>query len=384
MIRSAKACAGAALWFVLGATVPAQHPAAIAFPRAVSAAQPLRAADSRLALPVRPGAEAIDPRATPQGRLALDFNARVPLAGGPLRAAAPFALAASAEDFARATDCLAAAQYYEAGRGAADQRAVAQVVLNRVRHRAFPSTVCGVVFEGAQRSTGCQFTFTCDGALARRDPSPEAWEEARRLAAAMLHGQVEPTVGLATHYHTDWVSPVWDRTMDKIAVVRTHLFYRWRGAQPFDGRHSGAEPRIALLARLSPAHGGGMGSGQPAAPMLATAVPAAAPAPPSMPTFAAPGVPVPATGGVFLATLPAGAGPDSFPALAERRCGGLADCRFIGWTDGARTPRALPMPGSAVDAIAFVFTRRRGAETVRWDCAAFARDDPGECIRPGG
>ncbi|WP_313443421.1 cell wall hydrolase [Novosphingobium sp.] len=77
------------------------------------------------------------------------------------------------DDRARASDCLAAASYYEAGSQAADQRAAAQVVLNRVRHAAFPATVCGVVFAGSERATGCQFTFTCDGSLARRAPSPQ-------------------------------------------------------------------------------------------------------------------------------------------------------------------------------------------------------------------
>jgi hypothetical protein len=69
---------------------------------------------------------------------------------------------------ARAENCLTEAIYYEGAlepeRG---QRAIAQVVLNRVRHPAYPDTVCGVVFQGQERSTGCQFTFTCDGARAR-------------------------------------------------------------------------------------------------------------------------------------------------------------------------------------------------------------------------
>ncbi|MGJ3626051.1 cell wall hydrolase [Sphingomonas sp. MMS24-JH45] len=83
-----------------------------------------------------------------------------------------------------------------------------QVVLNRLRHPAFPKTVCGVVFQGAERSTGCQFTFTCDGALARQ-PSPLAWDRARKVAAAALAGAVYRPVGYATHYHTDWVVPYW-------------------------------------------------------------------------------------------------------------------------------------------------------------------------------
>lgn len=89
------------------------------------------------------------------------------------------------------------------------QAAVAQVVLNRVRHPAFPGTVCGVVYQGSQRKTGCQFTFTCDGSLTRRTMSQSAWQRARAIAANTLSGNVNSTVGLATHYHTNWVYPYW-------------------------------------------------------------------------------------------------------------------------------------------------------------------------------
>ena len=103
-----------------------------------------------------------------------------------------------------------------------------QTVLNRVRHPAFPATVCGVVFQGSERSTGCQFTFTCDGALARQ-PSAAAWARARALAEQALDGAVDERVGNATHYHTDWVVPYWRTSLDKIAQVETHIFDRWRG-----------------------------------------------------------------------------------------------------------------------------------------------------------
>jgi spore germination cell wall hydrolase CwlJ-like protein len=57
------------------------------------------------------------------------------------------------------------------------------VILNRVRHPAYPATVCGVVFEGARRITGCQFTFSCDGSL-RRGPMAPYWQRAREVAEA--------------------------------------------------------------------------------------------------------------------------------------------------------------------------------------------------------
>src|SRR5690606_750773 len=111
--------------------------------------------------------------------------------------ARPFHYTGGEAALARATDCLAAAMIYEAGDDAVGERAVGQVVLNRLRHPAFPKTVCGVVFQGQERATGCQFTFTCDGAMARR-PSAAAWERARGLASGMLAGDVYKPVGTST------------------------------------------------------------------------------------------------------------------------------------------------------------------------------------------
>ncbi|HEX4694507.1 cell wall hydrolase [Sphingomonas sp.] len=160
----------------------------------------------------------------------------------------------SPDDAARALDCLTQTVYYEAGNQSDDgQRAVAQVVLNRVRDRAFPSSVCGVVYQGSQRSTGCQFTFTCDGSLNRR-PSAAGWERARAVASAALAGAVYAPVGSATFYHANYVSPWWASSMDKVATVGAHIFYRWRGgmenALAFRQRYSGAEP--SLTGRTAP------------------------------------------------------------------------------------------------------------------------------------
>lgn len=375
VMRRARIWLGACL--VLFAMAPAPHPVASPMPGWIAPpALPRPAGLSPTAMSLT---GVLPPPVDAQAELARTYNARVPLATGRLTPAQPFFLRTTAEDFARATDCLAAAGYYEAGTGTADQRAVAQVVLNRVRHRAFPATVCGVVFQGSERSTGCQFTFTCDGSMVRRTPSATAWEQARRMATTMLLGSIDPTVGLATHYHTDWVSPPWDRTMDKIAAVRTHLFYRWRGVQAFTMRHAGTEPDVALLARLSEAH-------RPAVQAIG--------APSSMPQHQAAPIPQfaaiadsaisqPATAPrIFLVTLPAGGSPASFQAMAERQCAGAGPCRLIGWTDPTRTPRALPMPGSAVDTIAFIFERRStaAAPRIRWDCARFAPDTASHCI----
>ncbi|HZW15837.1 MAG TPA: cell wall hydrolase [Brevundimonas sp.] len=151
---------------------------------------------------------------------------RVSLAG-PL-AAQPFRLA-GALDASRDLECLTQAAYYEArGEGREGMRAVTQVVLNRVRHRAFPNSVCGVVFQGAGRRTGCQFSFTCDGSMRGR-VNRAAWNRARDIASAALSGTVYGRVGNATHFHTTGVSPRWRHTLVRVGQVGDHLFYRFGG-----------------------------------------------------------------------------------------------------------------------------------------------------------
>jgi spore germination cell wall hydrolase CwlJ-like protein len=187
---------------------------------------------------------------------AVAINASVPLSTAPNPPARPFLLNARTEaDRIRALECLTAAVYYEAAIEPLDgQRAVAQVVLNRVRHPAYPNTVCGVVFQGAERSTGCQFTFTCDGSLART-PNAGLWRQARQVAEAALAGKVFKPVGWATHYHTNWVVPYWSSSLVKAALVGTHIFYRWEGGwgrgPAFRFAHPGTEPGIAKMVHLS-------------------------------------------------------------------------------------------------------------------------------------
>jgi spore germination cell wall hydrolase CwlJ-like protein len=189
---------------------------------------------------------------------ALQLNASTPIAGGPNPAAAPFALGkSSVETRARALECLTSAIYYEAAQEPTDgQRAVAQVVLNRVRHPAFPNSVCGVVYEGSTRVTGCQFTFTCDGSMSR-GAVPALWNRARQVAEAALNGSVYAPAGLATHYHANYVVPYWASSLVKTAVEGAHIFYRWAGGwgQPaaFTDRWTGHEgdPRALRFAALS-------------------------------------------------------------------------------------------------------------------------------------
>jgi spore germination cell wall hydrolase CwlJ-like protein len=178
-------------------------------------------------------------------------NARVPISSAPMQPAAPFVLSDVAPgDRARALTCLTMAVYYEAGNQGPDgEAAVAQVVLNRLRSPLFPKSVCGVVFQGSSQSTGCQFTFTCDGSL-DRPPSAAGWRQAGDVAERALNGYVQKAVGEATHYHTIWVVPYWQSTVVKIAQIGAHVFYRMSGGlgEPaaFYGRYAGLEPQTAL------------------------------------------------------------------------------------------------------------------------------------------
>ena len=177
-------------------------------------------------------------------------------------AAGPLHAVGSAADRARAQQCLAMAIYYEAASESdAGQRAVAQVVLNRVAHPSYPNTVCGVVFQGSERSTGCQFTFTCDGSLTRR-ALPMWWDRASRVARAALAGAVYAPVGMATHYHTLQVHPYWAPSLDHVTTIGAHRFYRWRGAAgqraAFRAAYLGNEPAAAVHPRaVAPAAAGG-------------------------------------------------------------------------------------------------------------------------------
>ncbi len=161
--------------------------------------------------------------------------------------ARPYAFkGATATDTARAHYCLTSALYYEGASESDDgMRGIAQVVLNRVRHPSFPGSVCGVVFQGSERARVCQFTFACDGAMARR-PMREQWTRASRIAAEALAGRVYPGVGLATHYHTQAVWPRWGKALVMTNVVGAHIFHRWRGrfGEPgaFLKAYSGHEP----------------------------------------------------------------------------------------------------------------------------------------------
>jgi hypothetical protein len=205
---------------------------------------------------------------------------------GSIQPALPFHLAGTTTDKARALDCLTTAIYYEAANEPGDgQRAVAQVILNRVRHPAFPATVCGVVYQGSEKR-GCQFSFACDGAMAHT-PARAAWDRAARVAAAALAGQVFGAVGMATHYHTYAVTPSWNRSLVMTGVFGAHFFHRWKGwwgtAAAFRQPYRGGEPLPGPHARIDSV---------PPVAALPAAKPATAPRDTVQPAHAESGTPI--------------------------------------------------------------------------------------------
>jgi len=299
----------------------------------------------------------------------------------------------------RAVDCLAAAAWYEAGDNPPGERAVAQVVLNRARHPAFPKSVCGVVFQDAlsrdssRDSSGdsghtnaCQFTFACDGSLMARTPGVAAWTRARAIALAALAGAVDGTVGLATHYHADYVVPRWRDSLVKLGNVGPHLFYRWPGIwgtlavlRPLPPGND--EPHVLGLARLSPAH-------VPTLPEDDTV---------TQPRLAPSMITPPAIAGTRPLTDAAAATPHNAPtgtartgATAERIDLALDPTAFSG-SYAVRAfglckdhPRCLVIGHSPAqpDAIPFLFLHdaRKGVETALWNCATTPRPDHAQCL----
>ena len=194
---------------------------------------------------------------------AMKLNAATPNASQYLRVAQPFIFKpTTTEDRRRALRCLTQGIYYEAALEPTEgQEAVAQVILNRVRDPNYANSICGVVFEGAERTTGCQFSFTCDGALGQA-PVAWAWNRAKLVAERALAGNVSARVGTATHYHADYVHPWWAPTLNKLTQIGAHIFYRWKGVygepaafrQPYTGREPlidearFSRPRIRIVA----------------------------------------------------------------------------------------------------------------------------------------
>ncbi len=319
------------------------------------------------------------------------FNATVPFSTEPNPAAKPFRFAGGPDDLARATDCMAAGILYEAGDDTLGERAVAQVVLNRLRHPAFPKTVCGVVFEGQDRTTGCQFSFSCDGAITRWHPTEDAWRRAREVATAALGGAVFSQVGYATHYHTDWVVPYWQSSLDKITAVHTHLFFRWSGwwgTPAAFGRHpETVEPIISQLASLSNAHKTGAAFDESQAALAeASAAMGFVTAADSDDAGADDASARRIDADTVVVVFPRGQLPDTLVTAATLSCGNRSFCRYMAWLDGTKVPTSLPLDAAQMTSLTFSYLRDRsnGYERALWNCREYKRPDPSQCLQPPG
>jgi spore germination cell wall hydrolase CwlJ-like protein len=285
---------------------------------------------------------------TPTPAAPAELNAQRPFASLPIEPMRPFVLRTDAADRARAVRCLAQAVYYEAAREPLEgQQAVAQVVLNRVRHPAYPKSVCAVVYQGSAKATGCQFTFTCDGALRSR-PEPALWTKAEGVARSALAGYVDRDVGSATHYHAVYVAPYWAPTLVKMTQVGQHIFYRWTGVwgEPaaFTGRYAGREADLSRTVLAS-------GDAQP----------------PSGRPDALRDV-----------TLGAGAAARSYK-VAEAAQPGAAQARVVGVLTPSR-PRATPEEIQRINADLEALEKRLDAKAA---APGASSEPPPEQLRPG-
>ena len=286
--------------------------------------------------------------------------------------ASPFFYKGSGSDRERALDCLAAASWYEAGNDVEGQRSVIQVVLNRVRHPSFPSSVCGVVFQGSERATGCQFTFTCDGSMQRRIPSTREWNLARKLAQEALDGAVDVAVGQATHYHADYVAPWWSSALQQVSQIGAHIFYRWPGGRgQLTGKRSwGKEPDALASARADEPHSL-PGAGEPAALASAAMEPAqpiAALQPKISPAH------------LIAVDLRSASGRWAVEALDA--CAGKVSCTVIAYGEAAVRNRNANLEPNRMDRPLFLFVRdsASGMDLALWDCDRVARSQTSQCL----
>lgn len=293
-----------------------------------------------------------------------------------------------AGDRERAVDCLALAAWYEAGNDVESQRSVVQVVLNRVAHPSFPKSVCGVVFEGSQRATGCQFTFTCDGSMLRRRPSPTAMARARAVAELALQGAVFSAVVQATHYHADYVQPWWSSHLVQRGRVGRHIFYSWpgkRGVLPGRPRSAGESEHAQFVRpNTSPS------TNLPAPVELAAMDLAAAGTqlPPVKAAMSEAGSVAPdlKPGSAIFLTIDRSSPSGRWAVSALGNCAGKAGCQVFGYESQDQIARNGAAPAAAREKPVFLFIRdaASGIELALWDCEKVRRPSSSQCLPDAG
>ncbi|MCY4445953.1 MAG: cell wall hydrolase [Rhodobacteraceae bacterium] len=121
--------------------------------------------------------------------------------------------------------CMAEAIFFEArGEPLAGKYAVGEVILNRVKSKAFPNTICGVVRQGGTKRAQCQFSYYCDG-RSEKISEPESFKGIMKITHNIIHGLYTPTTKGATYFHALSSNPRWSKVFQHTATVGYHKFY---------------------------------------------------------------------------------------------------------------------------------------------------------------
>jgi spore germination cell wall hydrolase CwlJ-like protein len=129
-----------------------------------------------------------------------------------------------------AITCLARSIYWEANRkDLAEMEAIANVVMNRLGHKGFPNTICGVVRQGREQGA-CQFSWWCDGRPddARED---EPYSHAKEIARKALNRQIKDPTDGALYFHHREITPNWSSEYIRTVGVGEHVFYKPAGGK---------------------------------------------------------------------------------------------------------------------------------------------------------
>jgi hypothetical protein len=209
--------------------------------------------------------------------------------------------------------------------------------------------------------------------MARRPPSPAAWRRALDVAAAALAGSVYAPVGLATHYHADWVLPYWSSSLDRIARIGPHIFYRWSGwwGRPaaYGAAPRGTEPVVSMMSSLSSSPDGTSPAPTNDIAMTPGRIRAILSTPDDADMFM-----IRSAGGNGAADL----------AHARTLCADRERCTVYGWTDPRLVARALPLSPGQLDGLSFRYVRDGSPNAVAvWNCHRIRRADPTECMSGG-
>jgi spore germination cell wall hydrolase CwlJ-like protein len=134
-----------------------------------------------------------------------------------------------ASEQARQLRCLAEGIYFEArSEPISGKLAVGRVILNRVKSKAYPDTICDVVYQNRERRNRCQFSFACDGkpdTIKERAEWNEILLHAAWLMADGAKDGIPSKLQVSTHYHADYVSPGWSKRLTLAGQIGRHVFY---------------------------------------------------------------------------------------------------------------------------------------------------------------